>query len=73
MDFEAVRRVCQEYTMSGLKALFKAHDYAHDEDAPPFRYLYMSGAGTERDQTKKPSWMPEYCLMRVSISLAPWS
>lgn len=30
----------------------------------PFRFLYMSGAATERDQTKTPSFMPQYSLMR---------
>lgn len=26
----------------------------------------MSGIAAERDQSKTPEWMPEYCLMRVS-------
>ncbi|KAJ7698515.1 putative nucleoside-diphosphate-sugar epimerase [Mycena olivaceomarginata] len=30
----------------------------------PFRFLYMSGTAAERDQSKTPSWMPEYSLMR---------
>lgn len=30
----------------------------------PFRFIYMSGAATERDQTKNPSFMPQYTLMR---------
>lgn len=34
--------------------------------AKPFRFLYMSGAGAERDQSKKPKVMPEYSLLRVS-------
>ena len=25
----------------------------------------MSGAASERDQSKKPTWMADYCLMRV--------
>lgn len=36
------------------------------EDISPFRFLYMSGAAAERDQAKKPDWMPEYAWMRVS-------
>lgn len=36
------------------------------KDDPPFRFMYMSGAAAERDQTKKPSLMPEYGLLRVS-------
>lgn len=40
-----------------------------DEDVYPFRFLYMSGMAAERDQAKKPDWMPEYALMRVSTLL----
>ena len=32
----------------------------------PFRFIYMSGISAERDQTKTPSYMPQYSLMRVS-------
>lgn len=33
----------------------------------PFRFLYMSGFAVERDQTKTPTFYPEYTLMRVSL------
>ncbi|KAF6228626.1 hypothetical protein HO173_011797 [Letharia columbiana] len=64
LDFDEVRRVCQEYTLVGLRAIFKAHSEGGSRGAPPLRFLYMSGTATERDQNKTPSWMPEYCLMR---------
>ena len=48
----------------GLQAMFEAHS---EGNTRPFRFLYMSGAATERDQSKTPSWMPQYSLMRVSI------
>ena len=37
----------------------------------PFRFLYISGTASERDQTKTPSFMPQYTLMRVSTKHAP--
>ena len=46
---------------------------AHSEGGgtPPFRFLYMSGVAAERDQSKKPYWMQQYSLMRVSTSPPP--
>ena len=55
--------MCQEYPLVGLRAMFEAHN---DGNTRPFRFLYMSGTASERDQNKTPSWMPQYCLMRVS-------
>ncbi|KAI1842887.1 hypothetical protein JX266_010905 [Neoarthrinium moseri] len=53
-----VKRVCQESTIAGLKAM---HDAG---PAKPFRFLYMSGVAAERDQSKTPTFMPEYTKMR---------
>ena len=53
--------------------MFEAHKEGRSSDPPPFRFLYMSGAATERDQTKTPGWMPDYCLMRVSAEYEPLS
>ena len=38
----------------------------------PFRFLYMSGATAQRDQTKKPWLLGEYSLMRASIHFTPF-
>ena len=46
--------------MAGIEVMCQAGP------AKPFRFLYMSGAGAERDQSKKPKVMPEYSLLRVS-------
>ncbi|CAD6564827.1 MAG: hypothetical protein ASARMPREDX12_004449 [Alectoria sarmentosa] len=64
LEFEEVRRVCQENTLAGLRAMFKANSEGGSRGAPPFRFMYMSGTATERDQNKTPSWMPQYSLMR---------
>jgi hypothetical protein len=63
MDFEKVRRICQDYTLIGLKAMVEAREATATK---PFRFLYMSGVAAERDQTKAPRLMAQYSLMRVS-------
>ncbi|RYP83828.1 hypothetical protein DL770_005298 [Monosporascus sp. CRB-9-2] len=57
-DWEVVKRVCQTSTLAGLAAMCEAGP------ARPFRFLYVSGATAERDQTKTPRFMPQYTLMR---------
>ncbi|KIW24019.1 uncharacterized protein PV07_09758 [Cladophialophora immunda] len=62
MPWDEVYRVCHEYTMAGLEAIFEARNPA--SKSTPCRFLYMSGMAAERDQTKTPTFMPKYCLMR---------
>ncbi|KAI8949338.1 NAD(P)-binding protein [Xylaria longipes] len=57
-DFEEVKRICQTSAIAGLRSMHEAGI------ATPFRFLYMSGAAAERDQTKTPKIMAEYSLMR---------
>ncbi|KAJ7708285.1 putative nucleoside-diphosphate-sugar epimerase [Mycena rosella] len=58
MPVDEVKRVCQDCTLAGLRAL---HDAG---PATPFRFLYVSGIAAERDQSKTPKFRPEYALMR---------
>ncbi|EXJ53443.1 uncharacterized protein A1O5_13311 [Cladophialophora psammophila CBS 110553] len=62
IPWDEVYRVCHEYTMAGLEAIFEAR--GSGTKSTPFRFLYMSGMAAERDQTKTPTFMPKYCLMR---------
>ena len=64
LDFGEVRRVCQDYTLAGLQAMFEARGEG-GSGVTPFRFMYMSGTAAERDQNKTPSFMPPYSLMRV--------
>ncbi|MCJ1281759.1 hypothetical protein MMC26_001082 [Xylographa opegraphella] len=65
LDFDELRRVCHEHTLAGLQAMLEAHNEAGDQKSlQPFRFLYMSGTAAERDQSKTPSFMPQYSLMR---------
>lgn len=60
MDVADVKRVCHDYTMTGLQAMYEA------EPAKPFRFLYMSGYMSQRDPSKKPFLLGDYAVMRVS-------
>lgn len=60
LDFAEVKRVCQDCTIAGFKAMYGAGP------ARPFRFIYFSAEGTPRDLTKKPYFMGEYRIMRVS-------
>jgi hypothetical protein len=64
MDFNEVRRVCQDYALLGMKTIFEARANA----TTPFRFVYLSGVAAVRDQTKKPTFMAQYSLMRVCSS-----
>lgn len=55
--------------MSGLEAIVEARGASADNKSSPLRFLYMSGVAAERDQTKNPTFMPQYCLMRVSFAM----
>lgn len=60
-----MRRICQDFTIAGMAAMYEAGP------AKPFRFLYMSGTATNRDPNQKPGWfMPEYTQMRVSLSFS---
>ncbi|KAI4859821.1 putative nucleoside-diphosphate-sugar epimerase [Hypoxylon rubiginosum] len=57
-NFDEVKRVCQACTIAGFKAIHQSGL------SKPFRFLYLSGAGIERDQTKTLRYQPKYMHMR---------
>lgn len=63
VDFAEVKRICQDCTLAGLKAMYDAGP------SRPFRFLYLSAEGTLRDLTQKPLFMGQYQLMRVSTPI----
>jgi hypothetical protein len=64
MPWEEVQKICLDYTVNGLETLSKL---PRGNEAKPLKFLYISGANAERDQTKKPWVLGGYCLMRVSV------
>lgn len=61
---DEARKVCVEYTVSGLETMTQL---SREKGASPFRFLYVSGHKSERDQSKKPWVMGDYLLVRVRV------
>lgn len=62
LDIAEVKRVCQDCTLAGFKAIYEAGP------ARPFRFLYFSGEGVMDDPTaKKPLFLGDFMIIRVSI------
>lgn len=54
--------ICYEY------ALYAADTFAklpRKDNPEPLRFIYVSGCNAERDPTKKPWFLGDYCLLRV--------
>ncbi|KAL8948604.1 MAG: hypothetical protein Q9222_005220 [Ikaeria aurantiellina] len=66
MDFAQIRRVCHDQTLIGLEEMLLAssQERTNSSNPQPFRFLYMSGAKGERDQSKTPGLETKYLLMR---------
>ncbi|KAJ6021032.1 hypothetical protein N7540_006536 [Penicillium herquei] len=56
--FAEVKRVCQDCTLAGFKAIYDAGPKS------PFRFLYFSAEGTPRDPSHRPILMGDYQVMR---------
>ncbi|KAG8528434.1 uncharacterized protein KY384_007352 [Bacidia gigantensis] len=59
-----VTRVCHTCAVAGLEAMYAA---PRSSPGNTFRFTYMSGVASERDEKKTPKapwWMREYCHMR---------
>ncbi|KXH59146.1 hypothetical protein CNYM01_06471 [Colletotrichum nymphaeae SA-01] len=71
-DWNEICRVCYESPLAGLRAMLEARgsSTANTDKNTPFRFIYMSGAKTERDQSKTPSFKPEYSLLRGKTEAA---
>ena len=69
MQWEQVRKICHDYAMTGLETMAALPR----EGNTPFRFVYTSGANAERDATKKPWILGDYCLMRVCFTKSPSS
>ncbi|KAK9241494.1 hypothetical protein V1506DRAFT_517969 [Lipomyces tetrasporus] len=62
MPWEEVRKICYDYTVKGLETIAQL---PQDSSAgKPLRFIYTSGAKGERDPSKKPWVLGDYCLMR---------
>jgi hypothetical protein len=69
MPWEEVRKTCFDYTVKGLETI--AHLPRNNSADKPLRFIYTSGAKSERDPSKKPWLLGDYCIMRVSLCIFP--
>ncbi|PQE25739.1 hypothetical protein CJF30_00000443 [Rutstroemia sp. NJR-2017a BBW] len=63
MAWDEVRKICLDYTVHGLSIISQL---ARDSTSP-FRFMYVSGSASERDQSKKPMFLGDYLLMRGQV------
>ena len=61
MPLEEVRKICYDYTVTGLETVSSLKR----DSQKPFRFVYVSGAKAERDQTQKPWILGDYTILRV--------
>ncbi|KAG5658645.1 hypothetical protein KAF25_010826 [Fusarium avenaceum] len=62
--WDQVRMICYEY------ALYAADTFAklpRKDNPEPLRFIYVSGCNAERDPTKKPWFLGDYCLLRGQV------
>jgi len=59
------RKICYNYAVYALETISKLP--REGSMGKPFRFIYVSGAKSERDQTKKPFPLGEYLLMRGEV------
>lgn len=60
---EIAREICLDYTVTGLDTMSQL---SRGSKSKPFRFIYTSGAKSERDPSKSPWFMRDYLLLRVS-------
>ncbi|RDL36229.1 Uncharacterized protein BP5553_06841 [Venustampulla echinocandica] len=61
MPWGEVRKICLDYTVTGIETMGQMPRASTDK---PFRFIYTSGAHSERDPSKKPWLLGDYCVMR---------
>ena len=65
-DNDTARRVSIEYTLAAARAFGQA-SAAENGVAKKFRFVYLSGSGSERNQTKPLWFMQDYRRIRVGF------
>ncbi|KFY50804.1 hypothetical protein V495_00085 [Pseudogymnoascus sp. VKM F-4514 (FW-929)] len=61
---EISREICLDYTMTGLDTISQL---SRGSKSKPFRFIYISGAKSERDPSKSPWFMSDYLLLRGEV------
>jgi hypothetical protein len=67
LPWDEVRKICIDYTLTGLDTITQLPRSAEAGNRP-LHFVYVSGTAAERDPTKKPWLLGDYAVMRVSVS-----
>ncbi|KXX80361.1 Protein FMP52, mitochondrial [Madurella mycetomatis] len=62
MPWEQTVKVCRDYAIKGIETLSQLP--RGSQGKTPLRFVYISGSNSERDPSKKPMILGDYCLMR---------
>lgn len=62
MTWEEACKVSRDFAVAAIKTI---GPLPREGKTAPLRFICMSGEHAERDQTKRPFLMADYCLMRV--------
>ncbi|KAJ4269765.1 hypothetical protein NW762_001433 [Fusarium torreyae] len=62
--WEQTRTICSEYALSAADTFAKL---PRDGKSEPLRFIYVSGSNAERDPSKKPWILGDYCVMRGQV------
>lgn len=65
MSWEEACKISRDYAIAGIETITAL---PREGRSKPLRFIYMSGSNAERDQTKKPWILGDFCLMRVRCS-----
>ncbi|KAK4163088.1 NAD(P)-binding Rossmann-fold containing protein [Cladorrhinum sp. PSN259] len=57
-------KICRDYAAYGIETM---SNLARAEGSKPFRFVYFSGSGAERDPAKKPLIMGDYLVLRGDV------
>ncbi|KXX79209.1 hypothetical protein MMYC01_203694 [Madurella mycetomatis] len=60
--WEQTVKVCRDYAIRGIETISQLP--RHSQNQKPLRFVYISGINAERDQSKKPMILGDYCLLR---------
>ncbi|KAH6649263.1 hypothetical protein F5144DRAFT_2248 [Chaetomium tenue] len=59
--WEHTVKVCRDFAIRGVETMAQL---PRSGGKNPFRFIYVSGNNAERDQTKRPMILGDYCLLR---------
>ncbi|KAI1821672.1 hypothetical protein F4861DRAFT_448990 [Xylaria intraflava] len=59
--WEETCKISRDYAVAAIKTMSQLR---RDDTSSKFRFIYVSGASAERDKSRKPLILGDYCLMR---------